>query len=29
MTVDQDGKIRMDCSTPYAMARLVMLDHFE
>ena len=23
MTVDQDGKIRMDCSSPYAMARLV------
>ena len=25
MTVDHDGKIRMDCSSPYAMARLV--DH--
>jgi len=25
MTVDQDGKIRMDCSSPYAMARLVSL----
>src|SRR5271169_4362413 len=25
MTVDQDGKIRMDCSSPYAMARLVAL----
>jgi phosphoglucomutase len=25
MTVDHDGKIRMDCSSPYAMARLVML----
>jgi phosphoglucomutase len=23
MTVDYDGKIRMDCSSPYAMARLV------
>jgi phosphoglucomutase len=23
MTVDRDGKIRMDCSSPYAMARLV------
>jgi phosphoglucomutase len=23
MTVDHDGKIRMDCSSPYAMARLV------
>ena len=22
MTVDHDGKIRMDCSSPYAMARL-------
>jgi len=29
MTVDHDGKIRMDCSSPYAMARLVGLkDHF-
>jgi phosphoglucomutase len=25
MTVDHDGKIRMDCSSPYAMARLVGL----
>jgi phosphoglucomutase len=25
MTVDYDGKIRMDCSSPYAMARLVAL----
>lgn len=25
MTVDRDGKIRMDCSSPYAMARLVGL----
>ncbi len=30
MTVDHDGKIRMDCSSPYAMARLVGLkDQFE
>jgi phosphoglucomutase len=29
MTVDHDGKIRMDCSSPYAMARLVALrDHY-
>ncbi len=29
MTVDHDGKIRMDCSSPYAMARLVgMKDQF-
>jgi phosphoglucomutase len=29
MTVDHDGQIRMDCSSPYAMARLVGLkDHF-
>jgi phosphoglucomutase len=29
MTVDHDGKIRMDCSSPYAMARLVgMKDRF-
>jgi phosphoglucomutase len=29
MTVDHDGKIRMDCSSPYAMARLVQLkDHY-
>jgi phosphoglucomutase len=25
MTVDHDGKIRMDCSSPYAMSRLVSL----
>jgi len=25
MTVDHDGRIRMDCSSPYAMARLVAL----
>ena len=25
MTVDHDGKIRMDCSSPYAMGRLVGL----
>jgi phosphoglucomutase len=25
MTLDHDGKIRMDCSSPYAMARLVQL----
>jgi phosphoglucomutase len=25
MTVDHDGKIRMDCSSPYAMAGLVAL----
>ena len=25
MTVDWDGKIRMDCSSPYAMARLIAL----
>lgn len=25
MTVDHDGKIRMDCSSPYAMAKLVEL----
>ncbi len=30
MTVDHDGKIRMDCSSPYAMARLVTLkDDFD
>jgi phosphoglucomutase len=30
MTVDHDGKIRMDCSSPYAMAGLVKLkDQFE
>ena len=30
MTVDHDGKIRMDCSSPYAMARLVQLkDKFQ
>jgi phosphoglucomutase len=29
MTVDHDGKIRMDCSSPYAMAGLVSLkDHY-
>ncbi len=25
MTLDHDGKIRMDCSSPYAMASLVGL----
>jgi phosphoglucomutase len=25
MTVDHDGKIRMDCSSPYAMTRLIQL----
>ena len=30
MTVDHDGKIRMDCSSPYAMAGLVKLkDKFD
>ena len=30
MTVDHDGKIRMDCSSPYAMAGLVKLkDQFD
>ncbi|GAB6966007.1 phosphoglucomutase (alpha-D-glucose-1,6-bisphosphate-dependent) [Komagataeibacter kakiaceti JCM 25156] len=30
MTADWDGKIRMDCSSPYAMARLVgMKDRFD
>jgi phosphoglucomutase len=30
MTVDHDGKIRMDCSSPYAMANLVKLkDRFD
>ncbi|MDB5336443.1 MAG: pgm 1 [Planctomycetaceae bacterium] len=30
MTVDHDGKIRMDCSSPYAMASLVQLkDRFD
>jgi len=30
MTLDHDGKIRMDCSSPYAMASLVALkDHFD
>ncbi|MBP8697093.1 MAG: phosphoglucomutase (alpha-D-glucose-1,6-bisphosphate-dependent) [Syntrophobacterales bacterium] len=30
MTVDKDGKIRMDCSSPYAMARLIGLkDRFD
>ena len=30
MTLDHDGKIRMDCSSPYAMANLVHLkDRFQ
>src|SRR5262249_5763621 len=30
MTVDKDGKIRMDCSSPYAMAGLIRLkDRFD
>lgn len=30
MTVDRDGKIRMDCSSPYAMASLIRLkDRFD
>jgi phosphoglucomutase len=30
MTLDWDGKIRMDCSSPYAMARLIgMRDEFD
>src|SRR6185295_17173357 len=30
MTLDHDGKIRMDCSSPYAMAGLVQLkDRFQ
>ena len=30
MTVDHDGKIRMDCSSPFAMASLVKLkDRFD
>ena len=30
MTVDKDGKIRMDCSSPYAMANLIKLkDDFD
>src|SRR5690606_25545057 len=30
MTVDKDGKIRMDCSSPYAMAGLIGLkDRFD
>ena len=30
MTVDWDGKIRMDCSSPYAMQRLIgMRDRFD
>jgi phosphoglucomutase len=30
MTVDKDGKIRMDCSSPYAMASLIGLkDHYD
>ena len=29
MTLDHDGQIRMDCSSPYAMAKLINLkDHF-
>ena len=27
MTLDWDGKIRMDCSSPYAMARLIARQH--
>jgi phosphoglucomutase len=30
MTLDWDGKIRMDCSSPYAMQRLIAVkDHFD
>jgi phosphoglucomutase len=30
MTVDHDGKVRMDCSSPYAMAKLIALkDQFD
>src|SRR5262249_19014223 len=30
MSLDWDGKIRMDCSSPYAMQRLIMLkDRFD
>ena len=30
MTVDWDGQIRMDCSSPYAMARMIALkDRFD
>jgi phosphoglucomutase len=30
MTVDWDGKVRMDCSSPYAMAGLIgMRDRFD
>ncbi len=30
MSIDHDGKIRMDCSSPYAMKKLVELrDHFD
>src|SRR6202042_2045095 len=30
MPLDHDGKIRMDCSSPFAMANLVALkDHFD
>jgi phosphoglucomutase len=30
MPVDWDGKVRMDCSSPYAMARLIrMRDKFD
>jgi len=27
MTIDRDGKVRMDCSSPYAMASLISLNH--
>ncbi len=27
MTVDKDGKFRMDCSSPYAMASLIALKY--
>src|SRR5271169_1724659 len=27
MTADWDGKIRMDCSSPYAMTRLIAMRH--
>jgi len=27
MTLDRDGKVRMDCSSPYAMASLISLNH--
>ena len=30
MSLDWDGKIRMDCSSPYAMAKLIALkDRFD